>query len=230
MKKYFVTGVVILLPLALTAIIVIFLINLLTEPFIGFVQSALDHYGFTDTQIFLFNTPQVQLFISRVLILIVLFLFTLSLGALARWFFFNSLLKMWDYLIHKIPFVRTVYKTSQDVINTILTTDTRSFKQVVVVPFPSADSHSVGLVTRENIRDIPHRENESLVAVFVPTTPNPTSGFLMLYPEEDLIYLDMKVEEALKYIISCGVILNEPFKETTKEHAKNIQTPEQTES
>lgn len=222
MKKYFITGLVILLPLALTLAIVIFLINLLTDPFVEVVQSLLDRYGLLDQDFLFLTSEQIQYVFSQVLILISLFFLTVGLGFIARLFFFHYVIKAWDYIIHKIPFIRSVYKTCQDVINTILKSDTKSFKQVVVVPFPSRDSHSIGLVTRENLKGLPSRDGNKMIAVFVPTTPNPTSGYLVMFEESCVEYLDMKVEEALKYIISCGVILNDPFKKVTQEEAHKI--------
>ncbi|MEM1283283.1 MAG: DUF502 domain-containing protein [Chlamydiota bacterium] len=222
MRKYFITGLVILLPLALTLAIVIFLINFLTDPFVEIVQSLLDRYGLLDHDFLILTSEQIQYVFSQLLILIFLFFFTVGLGFIARLFFFHYVIKGWDYIIHKIPFIRSVYKTCQDVINTILQSDTKSFKQVVVVPFPSPESHSIGLVTRENLKGLPSRNGKKMIAVFVPTTPNPTSGYLIMFEEDTIEYLDMKVEEALKYIISCGVILNEPFKTISKDRAHDL--------
>jgi uncharacterized membrane protein len=222
MKKYFITGLVILLPLALTIIIVIFMVNLLTNPFIEAVQSILVHYGLIDRGFLFLNAQQVQYAVSQILILCSLFFATVFLGFIARWFLVHYLIKAWDYTLYRIPLIRTVYKTSQDVINTILKSDTKSFKQVVLVPFPSEESHSIGLITREYVPGLPCNKDHHYVAVFVPTTPNPTSGYLILYEKKDLTYVDMKVEEALKYIISCGVILNEPFKEISLEEAEKL--------
>lgn len=221
MKKYFVTGLVILLPLALTIAIVAFIFNFLTDPFVGAVQGILNYFGLLH-QRFLFLSPtQLQVGFSKLIILVLLFFFTVSLGIVGRWFFVHYLLKLWDYCIHRIPFVSTIYKTSQDVIKTLFASKTKSFKQVVMVPFPNANTLSIGLVTRENLPGLPQSSTENMVAVFVPTTPNPTSGFLMIFNENDLIYLDMSIEDALKYVISCGVILN-PFKTITKEEAHKI--------
>lgn len=222
MKKYFITGLIILLPLALTLAIVIFLVNLLTDPFVEIVQSLLDRYGLLDQDFLFLSSEQLQYVFSQILILLSLFFLTVGLGFVARLFFFHYVIKAWDYIIHQIPFIRSVYKTCQDVINTILKSDTKSFKQVVVVPFPSPESHSIGLVTRENLKGLPSRDGKKMVAVFVPTTPNPTSGYLVMFEEDSIEYLDMKVEEALKYIISCGVILTEPFKKVTQEEAHQL--------
>lgn len=216
MKKYFVTGLVILLPLAMTLAIVIFLVNFFTNPFVDVVHDFLKHYGLLQTGFLFLSSDQVQLYVSRILILALLFFFTVLLGALTRWVIVHYFIRIGDFIFHRIPFVRSIYKTSQDVIKTIFTSSTKSFKQVVLVPFPNKDTHSMGLVTREKIPAT--GKDTHLVAVFVPTTPNPTSGFLMMFDPDDLVYLDMKVEEAFKYIISCGVIQT-PFKTISKEEA-----------
>jgi|LakMenE01Jun11ns_1017448.scaffolds.fasta_scaffold9794528_2 uncharacterized membrane protein len=222
MKKYFVTGLVILLPLALTLAIVIFIFNFLTDPFVGMMQGLLDYFGLLHKQFLFLSSRQIQIAVSRFIILLLLFFFTVFLGAVGRWFFVHYIIKLWDYCLHSIPFVSSIYKTSQDVIKTIFTTKTKSFKQVVLVPFPNEATLSIGLVTRDHLPGVPVSEpSENMVAVFVPTTPNPTSGFLMIFKENDLLYLDMSVENALKYVISCGVILN-PFKTITKEEAHQI--------
>lgn len=227
MKKYFVTGLVILLPLALTIMVVVFAVNFLTDPFVGIFKAIFHYYNLFENGFLFLSAEQLQIFISQLLILVLLFFFTVSLGIIARWFFINYLLDLWDYALHRIPLVSAIYKTCQDVIKTLFTSKTSSFKQVVLVRFPNQESLSVGLVTRENFPGIPTAPDDQLVAVFVPTTPNPTSGFLMMFKPDDLIYLDMKVEEAFKYIISCGVIIT-PFKSLSRAEAlaRNAQREE----
>ncbi len=215
MRKFFVTGLVILLPLALTFIIVAFVFNLLTEPFVDVVKGVLNYYGWFSQGLWIFSADQLQKLISQVLILILLFFITVFLGAITRWFFIKSFIKFWDYILHRIPFVRSIYKTCQDVIHTIFVTKTNSFKQVVMVRFPNEETWSIGLVTREELPGLPKELDPNLIAVFVPTTPNPTSGFLMLFKKEEVIYLDMKIEDAFKYIISLGVI-SAPFHSIAK--------------
>lgn len=205
MKKNFITGLVILLPLALTLVIVMFIFNLLTEPFVGIFKPIFAYFGIFNTGFLIFSADQIQKYISQLMILVLLFFCTVGLGLLARWFFIHYLIRFWDYVIYKIPFISSVYRTCQDIITTLFNTDANSFKQVVLAPFPSKETLAIGLVTRQDLPSI-GRNKQPLVAVFVPTTPNPTSGFLLMFEENDLIYLDMKVEEALKYVISCGVI------------------------
>lgn len=209
MKKYFITGLVILLPLAVTIAIVVFIVNFLTGPFIGLVTDTLGKYGFVRKG-FLFLTPeQVLRYGSQLLILISLFIFTLILGLIARWFFFKSLLTLSDRILHKIPLVNKVYKTTQEIIKTLFATDKNSLKQVVMVPFPKENVYVMGLISRESPKICSDKAGAELFSILVPTTPNPTTGFLLMYRKEDIIYLDMKAEDAIKYIVSCGVITPE---------------------
>ena len=206
MKKYFITGLVILLPVALTMAIVAFIFNLLTTPFLGAVRTVFEHYHLFEKGFLFLNTSQLQTFVAQILILSSLFFLTIGLGFIARWFFFHAIIKFAEYLVKKIPFVSTIYKTCKDVIKTIFTSKTNSFKQVVLVRFPNVNTYSIGLITREEIAGLKQTTHADAVPVFVPTTPNPTSGFLVMYKKQDIIYLDMKVEEAFKYIISCGLL------------------------
>ncbi len=219
MKKYLITGLIILLPVTLTVAILLFVFNLLTAPFAGVVSAIMAYYGVADTG-FLFFTPQdVQEGLSKILVLAFLFFFTVLLGMLARWVFIHYFIQMWEYALKHIPFVHAVYRTCQDVIHTFFTSNGKSFKQVALVPFPHADTYSIGLVTRKGLTNLGKISGEDLVAVFVPATPNPTSGFLVLYKESDIHYINMKTEEAFKYIISCGVIVA-PVKSIPKDQAQ----------
>ena len=221
MKKYFLTGLVILLPLALTVAVVSFVFNFLTTPFVGLVQHVFDYFGLLGKNFGFLTSHQVQVLASKLIILVLLFFFTVLLGAIGRWFFVHYLLKFWDYILHRIPFVSTIYRTCQDVIKTMFASKNKSFKQVVLVPFPSKDIYSIGLVTNEDLSPFKQTSRGPLTAVFVPTTPNPTSGFLMLYEEKDLTFLDMKVEDAFKYVISIGMITS-PFATLSKEDAHRL--------
>ena len=203
MKKYILTGLVMLLPLALTVWIISSIIGWLTGPFIGLTEKILYALGLTGTQ-FLFFTPDQVLFLaSQLFVLLFLLAFILIVGAVGRHIVVAYCIKAGDRLIHKIPVISSVYKTSQELIQTILATDNKAFKQVVLVPFPNAECRSIGLVTKEG------PVAPGLVPVFVPTTPNPTSGYLIMYERSKVVPLKMTVEEAFRYIISCGVLLSE---------------------
>jgi len=212
MKKYFITGLVVLLPLALTFWIVSFIIGLLTDPFLGAARNILETIGIKKVHFFFLSSEQLFDYLSKILVLVFLVAFISLIGWIGRYFFFTYILKLGDAILHKIPLISTVYKTSQEFIQTILTSTNKSFKQVVLVPFPHKSALSIGLVTRDDM------EIDNRVAVFVPTTPNPTSGFLILFSKDEVIPIDMKVEEAMRYVISCGVLLTpiRPLKDMSK--------------
>lgn len=206
MKKHFITGLVILLPLTVTIVVLGFLVRFLTQPFVGLVASFLAQLQIVNKG-FLFLTPeQVIQYFSQFLILITLFLVTVFLGMITRWFFINALFRLGDKILHKIPIVNTVYKTTQEIIKTLFASDKNSFKQVVMAPFPGPGSYMLGLVAREAPPECSKALNDELISVLVPTTPNPTTGFLLMFKKKDLIYLDLKAEDAIKCVVSCGVI------------------------
>lgn len=207
MKKHFITGLVILLPLVVTIAVVIFLVNFLTQPFVGIVSGALTKLHIVNHG-FLFLTPEkLLIYSSKLIILILLFVCTVLLGMVARWFLIHTLFRLGDRVLHRIPVVNTVYKTTQDIINTLFVSDKNSFKQVVMVPFPRADVFVLGLIARDSPKVCSQAAGNDLISVFVPTTPNPTTGFLLMFKQADLIPIDMRPEDAIKYIVSCGVII-----------------------
>lgn len=128
-KKYFITGLVILLPLAITLVVLIFIINFLTAPFVGFFEQFL-----VGTEFYTKHQGVVH-FALQIVFLFALFLLTVLLGFLARVVVFKSMLSLYDYILHRIPIIKTIYKTTQEVIKTIFGARSRSFKQVVMVPF-----------------------------------------------------------------------------------------------
>ncbi len=197
MKKYFLTGLVTLLPLAVTIWLVHFVVNFLTKPFLGIVSALTDRIPL--------NSFSVRT-ISQILILILLFLLILSLGFVARRYFFNHLLRVGDRFLAQIPLVNKVYKTSKEIVKSLFSAKAGSFKQVVLIPFPYHGCYCVGLIARNAPHACSVTEHDELVSVFIPTTPNPTTGFLVMCHKSELIHLDMKSDEAIKYIVSCAVI------------------------
>lgn len=216
MKKHFITGLVILLPLAVTIGVVIFIVNFLTQPFVGMMTNFLAQFDVLNQPILFLSPSQVIRYGSQLLILLLLFGATLFLGLIARWFFFKSLINISDAILHRIPLVNKVYKTTQEIIRTIFDQDKNSFQQVVMVPFPKAGSYAVGLVSRESPKICADAAGGELYSVLIPTTPNPTTGFLLMYKREEMIFLNMKPEDAIKYIVSCGVITPEHPQKDTK--------------
>lgn len=210
MKKNLITGLIVLLPLTLTVWIIFGVVNWLTSPFMGIAQKAIAYFGYSGMPFLFLSADSVLQITTKIFILFFLFICITFLGAIGRYVAFKYLLKISDSVLHKVPVISSVYKTSQELIHTILSNDNRAFKQVVLVPFPNKNCLSIGLVTKEE-----HLSSD-LVPVFVPTTPNPTSGYLIIFQRNQAIPLDMTVEEAFRYIISCGVLLS---------HKKLIEKP-----
>ena len=205
MKKYFFTGLIILLPLTVTIVIIAFVVDLLTKPFMGIASKYLSRTRISQWGVPFLSPEQIMKYGSQILILIGIFLVILLIGFIARWFFIKSIIAFGDKILRKIPLVNKVYKTTHDIIKTLFITEKKSFKQVVLVPFPNEYTLSIGLVSRK-APNACHKKNEELFSVFIPTTPNPTSGFLLSYQKKDLIFLEMKTEEAIKFVVSCGVV------------------------
>jgi uncharacterized membrane protein len=202
MKKCFFTGLALLLPAALTLFIAILTINFLTAPFMGMMTALLGKLDIFERGFLFLSGQQLVRYTSQALIIALLFFTTVAIGMLTRWVIVHYFIRLGDRLLHRIPLINTIYKTSQEVIKTLFVNHAKAFKQVALVPFPDKATMSIGLITRENIST----KDGKMIAAFVPTTPNPTSGFLMLFKREDITYLKMSVEEAFKFIISCGVI------------------------
>lgn len=207
MKKYFITGLIILLPAALTLMIILFLFDFFTGPFLSPVSTLL---AWLQSE-FHFHIPSaLTLLLSRILALVLLFFFILLLGAVARWFFIKNILSWTNLIFSRIPLIKTVYKVSRDIFNAIFSKDgKKAFKRPIIVPFPSFPSYALGFEAGEVAKEVQEKIKEPLVSVFVPTAPHPISGFLFLVEENKKKNIQMSNEEALKFLVSCGMI--QPF-------------------
>ena len=186
LRNYFITGVVVLIPIGFTLY--------LTKILIG-LSSNLIPKNINPNSYLPFNIPGVEIVISIVLITIV--------GGLSLSFFGRRILKLIDDLFKKIPFLRTVYSAVLQMTETFSKKDNGK-KSVVLIEYPRKGVWAVGFATKENMGEMAKKTGKNLINVFVPTTPNPTSGFLLMFPIEDVIYLNMTFEEASKFIVSAG--------------------------
>lgn len=202
MKKYFLPGLVLLLPIAITIWLAHFILTFLTKPFVGGMSALLHRLPVNPL---LATESRIHL-LAQCLILIALFVCTLFIGFVARKYFFRHVLSLADRFLHKIPLVNKVYKTSKEIVQSLFMPNKNAFKQVVMIPFPYKGSYCIGLVSNDAPKTCSEAQETELVSVFVPTTPNPTTGFLILCPRSELIHLEMRSEEAIKYIVSCAVI------------------------
>lgn len=205
MKKYLLTGLITLLPIAITVIVVVYLFNLFTTPFAGMVEKLLLSYEQNKHASIVYHETLVMA-ISHIIVLILLFLLILLLGILGRKFFFSSLLRMMNKLFLHIPIIKTIYRLTREITSAVFSGEEKTFKQTVLVPFPTPQTHALGFITG----DLPEALREKILSdhlsVFVPTAPHPISGFLLLAPKKALIEVDVTVEDTFKFLISCGVI------------------------
>ena len=186
LRNYFITGVVVLIPIGFTLY--------LTKILIG-ISSNLIPKNINPNSYLPFNIPGVEIIISILLITIV--------GGLSLSFFGRRILKLIDDLLKRIPFLRTVYSAIVQMTETFSNKDNDK-KSVVLIEYPRKGVWAVGFATKENKGEMATKTNKKLINVFVPTTPNPTSGFLLMFPIDEVIYLNMTFEEASKFIVSAG--------------------------
>ncbi len=208
MKKYFTAGLVILLPIFITVLIVAFIINFLTEPFLEQTERLIERFEFFQSPPILGKHTLLIYLTSKVVILLFLFGAILTIGLLAKHFILEMLIRQGDRLLKQIPYVNKIYKTSQDLIHSLFSNSTTSFTHVVYVPFPQEGRLSLGFITCEEVNiEHPDKSNQQRVSVFVPGSPNPTGGCLLLYKKEQLESTNMKGDEGMRFVVSCGVTL-----------------------
>ncbi len=214
MKKYFLTGLIILLPFLLTVMIILYLFDIFTGPFVGLVEGLIISYE-EKRGIILNNRDVFVQLISRITVFIFLLFFIYGLGFFARKYFFNLLLSLTNKLFSKVPLVRSIYRVSRDLTKAVFTQDSKTFKETVVIPFPGHDAHALAFVTGpvpDAIRKvIPNAE----LTVFVPTSPHPISGFLLLSPKKLVHQVDVSTEDGFKFLLSAGIMA--PSTSTTTE-------------
>ena len=186
LRNYFFTGVIVLIPIGFTLYLSIFLINFSTT----LVPSGLNPNTYLP-----YSIPGIEILLTIIFITIV--------GGLSLSFLGKKFLQLIDDLFKKIPILRTIYSAIGQMTESFRNQEGNK-KSVVLVEYPRKGSWAVGFATKENTGEIKSKTNQNLVNVFVPTTPNPTSGFLLMIPKEDLIYLEMSFEEASKFIVSAG--------------------------
>lgn len=215
MKKDLVAGLIILLPIVLTIIIVVWLFDFMTEPFIGIVEKGVLAFE-TSQGLDLSHHETLVAVISRIIILIALFILIYVLGFIARKFFFHRFIEFSKKIFDKIPFIKTIYNLAHEVTHAVFKEGEKTFKQTVLIPFPHKETHALGLVTGEIPPALRKLVKEAEVAVFVPTSPHPISGYVLLAPRDQLIGVDVTTEEVFRFLISCGVTpLDGKNKETT---------------
>ena len=186
LRNYFITGIIVLVPLGFTLYLTIFLVS---------ISSRLIPEEINPNSYLPFSIPGLEIALSIIFITLIGFI---SLSLIGK-----RILKLINDLLKKIPFLRTIYSAIGQMTETFANKKGKK-KSVVLVEYPRKGSWAVGFATKDNKGEISKKTNNNLVNVFVPTTPNPTSGFLLMFPKKEVIYLDMSFEEASKFIVSAG--------------------------
>ena len=186
LRNYFFTGIVVLVPIGITLYLIKFLIG---------ISSKLIPDEINPNSYLPYSIPGLEIILSVI--------FITFIGGLSLSFIGKKILQLVNDLFKRIPILRTIYSAIGQMTETF-TPKRKSKKSVVLIEYPRKGSWAVGFVTKENQGEISKKTNKDLVNVFVPTTPNPTSGFLLMFPKDEVIYLDMSFEEASSFIISAG--------------------------
>ena len=186
LRNYFITGVVVLIPIAFTLYLTKFIIG---------VSSNIIPQNINPNSYLPYAIPGIEILISVVLITIV--------GGLSLSFLGKRVLRLIDDLFKRIPFLRTIYTAILQMTESFSNKNNNK-KSVVLIEYPRKGVWAVGFATKENKGEMADKTKQKLINVFVPTTPNPTSGFLLMFPIDDVIYLNMTFEEASKFIVSAG--------------------------
>ena len=187
LRNYFITGVVVLIPIGFTLYLTKFIVG---------ISSKIIPQNINPNNYLPYAIPGIEILISVVFITIV--------GGLSLSFFGKKILGLIDDLFKRIPVLRTIYSAIVQMTETFSNKDENDKKSVVLVEYPRKGVWAVGFATKENKGEMAEKTNKKLINVFVPTTPNPTSGFLLMFPLDEVIHLNMTFEEASKFIVSAG--------------------------
>ena len=193
LRRYIVAGILVWLPIGVTIFLVRILIGLLDRTMVLIPQK------YQPEEYLGFAIPGLGIVLTIVLLLIT--------GVLAANIVGKSMVGLWESMLERIPVVRSVYSAAKNFAEIVFSDSGQSFKKVLLIEYPRKGLYSLAFQTSNELGEVQGRSGESVICTFVPTTPNPTSGFIIIVPSKDVIELDMEVDEALKMIISLGVVV-----------------------
>ncbi|NMG63868.1 DUF502 domain-containing protein [Azoarcus indigens] len=196
MKKYLITGLLIWIPLAITFMVLAWIVNTLDQIILWLPE------GVQPKVMFGFNIPGVGLVLSVLIVL--------ATGLVAANVLGQKLVQVWEAVLARIPVVKSIYYSVKQVSDTLFSSNGQAFRKALLVQYPREGAWTIAFLTGKPGGDAAQHLAGDYVSVYVPTTPNPTSGFFLMMPAADVIELEMSVDEALKYIISMGVVAPAP--------------------
>ncbi len=199
MRKYLIAGLLVWMPLGITFLVV--------RAIVGFLDRIvlLLPYSYQPDTLLGFHIPGLGVLLAVVLVL--------ATGMIVANLLGKRIVAGWESLLARIPLVRNLYAGIKQIMEAVLATDGKSFRKVLLIEYPRKGVWSLAFMTSDKLGEVQDKTGSRVISVFIPTTPNPTSGFVLMVPEEDAIELDMTVEEGLKMIISMGVVVPEWKKE-----------------
>lgn len=192
MRKYFITGLLVLVPLAITLWVLNLIVGTLDQSLLLIPQK------WRPESLFGFSLPG----LGTILTLVIIFL----TGLVTRNFIGNRMVRLWELLLNRIPVVSSIYSSVKQVSDTLFSSSGNAFRKALLVQYPRKGVWTIAFLTGLPGGDVKNHLLGDYVSVYVPTTPNPTSGFFLMLPRAETIELDMSVDEALKYIVSMGVV------------------------
>jgi uncharacterized membrane protein len=201
MKRYFITGLLIWAPLGITLWVLSFILGMMDQ------SIMLLPVAWQPRALVGFNIPGVGALITLLIVFIT--------GLLTANFIGQRLVRWWEALLHRIPVVRSIYQSVKQISDTVFSPSGQAFRQAVLLQYPRQGSWTIGFLTGTPGGEIAKHLGNDMVSLYVPTTPNPTSGFFLMVPKADVVELEMSVEDALKYLISMGVVTPTAPKATT---------------
>lgn len=211
LRKYLIAGLLVWLPLAATIVVIRFLVNLLDKTIL------LVPPDWRPEAVLGFSIPGYGIIVGIAILLLT--------GMFAANLFGRRLVALWESMLGRIPLVRTIYTSVKQVTETLFSSSKQSFRKVVQIEYPKKDIWSIGFLTNRGMEASRQASGRNLMSVFVPTTPNPTSGFIVMVPSEEITELPVTVEEGFKYIISMGVVIPDDGSRENLEKGKLAQKP-----
>jgi uncharacterized membrane protein len=213
-RANFLTGLVVVVPIVLTLYLTWAFITFVDAKVVPLVPAPYNPRTYIDADIPGFG-------------LVIFLLFTTAVGYFAKRVFGKQLIRLGENIVSRTPVVRTIYNALKQIVETVLSQTKSSFRQACLVEYPRRDIWAIAFVATDTKGEIyEKRGGEEMVSVFLPTTPNPTSGFLLFVPKKDVIMLDMSIEEAAKLVISAGLVVP-PTKAEHEAAARNTEARKQ---
>ena len=223
LRAYFLAGILVTAPIAITAAVAIWFIELVDSQIVPLIPSHLNPDTYLREVIgFSYGLPGLGVI---VLLFVITLIGALTAGLVGRYF-----VNMGEAVLQRMPVIRSVYSATKQVFETVLKQQSDAFRQAVLVEYPRRDAWTIAFVTGSSKGEIKRLLDGDYVNVYVPTTPNPTSGFLLFVPRQDMIVLDMPVDEAFKALISLGLVLPEDRTGAKIAAEQAIQTKQEIES